>query len=136
LSPGNCFSEAQTEGQISCLTEREIIPKTMKREDTTMNTNTVTSNTAIENDASDIIPGTNWTYSDAASMAKECAREERLFGRKSRSPRRVRPTVTAARRAADFLAQTGWTIEAAASMAKECMCDRRLFGSPAMYATV
>ena len=101
-----------------------------------MNTNTVSSNTAIANNASDMIPGTNWTYGDAASMAKECAREARLFGRKSLSPRRTRSTMTSARRASNFLAQTGWTIEAAASMAKECMRDRRLFGGPAMYATI
>jgi hypothetical protein len=113
-----------------------------------MNTNTVisTSNSngtsaihnadAAQNNASDIIPGTNWTYGDAASMAKECMREERLFGNKSRkahSPRRTRLTTT--QRAAAFLKQTGWTIEDAASMAKSCMRDRRLFGGLAMYAT-
>jgi hypothetical protein len=109
-----------------------------------MNTNTVISTGTINSDndnaaqsnASDIIPGTNWTYADAASMAKECMREERLFGNKSRkahSPRRTR--LTATQRAAAFLKQTGWTIEDAASMAKSCMRDRRLFGGPAMYAT-
>jgi len=100
-----------------------------------MKTNTVTSNIAIENTASDIIPGTNWTYSDAASMAKECAREARLFGRKSRSRRRVRPAVITARRAANFLAQTGWTLADALSEAIECRRDLRLHGT-ARYASL
>ena len=98
-----------------------------------MITNTVTSNTAAQSNASDIIPGTTWTYSDAASMAKECAREARLFGKKSRSPRRVRPAVSAARRAANFLAQTGWTLADATSEAIDCARDRRLHGPVQLY---
>jgi len=138
FEPRNSFSEAETEGQISCLTEREIIPKTMKREDTTMNTNTVTSTTAIVSNASDLIPGTNWTYSDAASMAKECAREERLFGRKNRhSVRRPRPSSSerSASYAANFLKETGWTLADALSEAIDCARERRLHG-PAIFAAV
>ncbi len=100
-----------------------------------MNTHTVNSNTALDN-ADDMIEGTGWSYSDASSMRKECAREERLFGRHSRVSARPRlnKVQRAARYAAKLLAETGWTVEALASMHKECLRDRRLFGGPAMYA--
>jgi hypothetical protein len=98
-----------------------------------MKTNNVAITTAAQSNASDMIGDTGWSHSYAASMAKECAREHRLFGQKSRT-RRTQLTPT--QRANRFLEQTGWTLEAAASMAKECMRDRRLFGGPAMYAQV
>jgi hypothetical protein len=110
-----------------------------------MNTTTVNSTTsdtttgnttAAQNNATDMIPGTNWTYSDAASMAKECLREERLFGSKGNKTRRPRRTLlTATQRAARFVQETGWTMADALSEAIECRRDRRLYGQ-SLYAQV
>jgi hypothetical protein len=91
--------------------------------------------------ADEIIPGTDWTYAQAASMRKECVREDRLFGtrhepadrsrgHKHRSTRRARNTQS--RRALP----KGWTWEAMAAMHKECLRDRRLFGGSAIGANV
>ncbi len=106
------------------------------------NANVTTSNIADEtaqDGASDMIPGTGWSYHDASSMRKECEREHRLFGGRNRTSSRKRPSLSkaqrAARYAAKFLAETGWTLEAAASATKEAMRDRRLFNGPAMYAS-
>jgi hypothetical protein len=103
---------------------------------TVTTSNTVALTAQVED--SDMIPGTGWSYSDAASMKKECEREDRLFGRRNRNTSSQRPRMNAAQRAARyaarFLAQTGWTLEAAASAHKEALRDRRLFGGPAMYA--
>jgi hypothetical protein len=90
---------------------------------------------AAQDNASDIIPGTNWTWSDAASMSKECARDARLFGTKSKSTRRPRVSLAerSARRAAKFLADTGWTLADAMNEAIECARDRRLHGPARLY---
>jgi hypothetical protein len=104
------------------------------------NANIVSISTTSHNDqpsASDLIPGTDWTYGEAASMHKEITREKRLFGGRVSAPRKPRLSVAqrAARRAAKFLAETGMTLEDAASMAKEAMREHRLFG-PSFYAQV
>jgi hypothetical protein len=103
---------------------------------TVITSNTVALTAQVED--SDMIPGTGWRYSDASSMRKECAREDRIFGRRNRTSSPKRPRLTATERAARFAAklrkETGWTVEAIASMHKEVLRDRRLFGGPAMYA--
>jgi hypothetical protein len=106
------------------------------------NANVTTSTTALaqaQNGADEIIPGTTWTYGDAASMAKECAREDRLFGRRNRKSISRKPSLNSAQRAAryaaKFLQDTGMTLETAASMAKDAMRHRRLFDGPAMYVS-
>ena len=94
-----------------------------------MNANIITTNGGL----SDIIPGTTWTYGDAASMAKEVARENRLFGngrntRRRRTERRsdVGLMVTDPAR---FTAETGWTPEDALAEAIEHRRDARLYGT-------
>jgi hypothetical protein len=92
-----------------------------------MNTNLTTAT----RDA-DVIPGTGWTYAAAASMAKEVARENRLFGngRTSRRRRTVRPEVgLMVTDPARFTAETGWTPEDALSMALELRSERIHFGT-------
>ena len=59
----------------------------------------------------EIIPGTGWTYFDAAAMANELNREARLF------PKHRRPAFVAGRSSfhrsagfkAEFFRQTGWS---------------------------
>jgi hypothetical protein len=84
-----------------------------------------------------MIPGTGWTWSDAASEAKQCAREARLHGthRSSRRSSRLSNQERSASYAANFLKQTGWTLADALSEAIDCARERRLHG-PAHYATV
>ena len=100
-----------------------------------MNTNKATilnaATSAVSTSADDMIPGTGWTYAAAASMAKECRREERLFSSKNRHTSRPRLTATQryARRAAKFLAETGWTLADAMSEAIETRRDQRLYGN-------
>jgi hypothetical protein len=82
----------------------------------------------------DIIPGTNWTYAAAASMAKEVSRENRLFGNRSNRRRRsaskrndgVGLMVSNPDR---FTAETGWTPEDALEMALDIRRENRIFGS-------
>ena len=93
---------------------------------TNLNNAEVTNATA--SDASEMIEGTTWSWADAVDMAAEIQRENRLFGRRNRSPRRNRSGKMSDRAAAAFKKLTGWTIEDAAAMAKECMRDDRLFG--------
>ncbi len=99
--------------------------------------NTMNSNTSSINGADEIIPGTDWTYGEAASMHKEVTREKRLFGGRVSAPRKPRLNTAqrAARYAAKFLAETGMTLEDAAAMAKDAMRQHRLFGGPAMYVS-
>ena len=80
----------------------------------------------------DIIPGTNWTYAEAAAMAKEVSRENRLFGNRSNRRRlsakrsdRVGLMVTDPAR---FTAETGWTPEDALEMALDIRRENRIFG--------
>jgi hypothetical protein len=103
----------------------------------TGSSNNAGTTTAVQINASDIIPGTNWTWGDASSMRKECERDARLFGRKSHSTRRPRLSLAerSARRAAKFLADTGWTLADATNEAIESRRDRRLHGA-ACYASV
>jgi hypothetical protein len=91
-----------------------------------MNTNLTTAG------QNDVIPGTGWTFADASSMAKEVARDNRLFGkgRTSRPRRTVRPEVgLMVSDPARFTAETGWSPEDAMSMALEQRSDRIHFGT-------
>ncbi len=82
----------------------------------------------------DIIPGTNWTYAEAAAMSKEVNRENRLFGNRNNRRRR-----SASKRKdglglmvtdpARFTAETGWTPEDALEMALDIRREDRIFGS-------
>ncbi|MBX9950394.1 MAG: hypothetical protein K2Y39_14600 [Candidatus Obscuribacterales bacterium] len=93
-----------------------------------MNTNT---NITTTGNGDDLIPGTNWTYAAAASMAKEVTRENRLFGNRSNRRRRAKRNdgvglmVSAPTR---FTAETGWTPEDALEMALEHRREARIFG--------
>lgn len=88
---------------------------------------TTMQSTGNGTNGNDLIPGTGWTWSDAASMAKECAREHRLH---SHRPRRTRRNTTKNVGLNDprFEAVTGWTPEAAMAMAFEVQRENRIFG--------
>lgn len=81
----------------------------------------------------DIIPGTNWTYAAAASMAKEVSREDRLFGnrrnRRRRSAKRNDGLGLMVTDPARFTAETGWTPEDALEMALDIRREERIFGA-------
>lgn len=77
---------------------------------------------------------TGWTEADACAMAKECAREQRLFGsrRNRRGNRRTscnnsKPSTFSA---AEFERQTGWTWGDAVGMSADLQRERRVFGHP------
>lgn len=76
---------------------------------------------------------TGWTEQDAAAMAKEVARENRLFGhrnqRRSRSTCR-NSTTPSTFSAKEFERQTGWSWGDAVDMAAELQRERRIFGTP------
>jgi hypothetical protein len=80
----------------------------------------------------DIIPGTNWTYAEAAAMAKEVSRENRLFGNRSnrrrRSAKRNDGVGLMVTDPARFTAETGWTPEDALEMALDIRRENRIFG--------
>ncbi len=76
---------------------------------------------------------TGWTEKDAASMAKEVARENRLFGNRNqrRSRRTCRNNTTPSRfSVTEFERQTGWSWGDAVDMAAELQRERRIFGAP------
>ncbi|MCC7530231.1 MAG: hypothetical protein IT342_17035 [Candidatus Melainabacteria bacterium] len=80
----------------------------------------------------DIIPGTNWTYADAAAMAKEVSRERRLFGNRSNRRRHAKRNDGVGLMVSDparFTAETGWTPEDALEMALDIRREERIFGS-------
>ena len=93
-----------------------------------MNTN---MNITTTGNGDDLIPGTNWTYAAAASMAKEVSRENRLFGNRSNRGRRAKRSDGVGLMVSDparFTVQTGWTPEDALEMALEHRRDERIFG--------
>lgn len=90
----------------------------------------MSKNITTTGNGGDLIPGTNWTYAAAASMAKEVSREHRLFGNRSNRRRRAKRNdvglmVTNPSR---FTELTGWTPEDALEMALEHRRDERIFG--------
>lgn len=74
-----------------------------------------------ENNTSDIIPGTTWTYFDAAAMTKELNREARLFPKHRNSV--LMPRRSSLKRSASFMAnflkETGWSWADAVEEAKK-----------------
>src|ERR1700679_1718558 len=103
----------------------------MKREDTTMNTNTMNSSTVETNNAaqlnaSDIIPGTDWTYGDAFEMAVECRRDDRTARALRTTTRRRRSNTTrSAAFKASFFKATGWLWNDAVSESEACALETR-----------
>lgn len=92
-----------------------------------MKTQIINSPALTGSNSSDIIPGTTWTYFDAASMNKELNREERLFPRR-RHPVPMPHLSSMTRSAAfmaDFLKETGWTWADAVDEAKQTGPSRR-----------
>jgi len=87
--------------------------------------------TAVNTSGMDLIPGTTWTYADAADMASECRREDRLFGNRHAVPtvRRRRICRSALKRSPDFQAkfqdQTGWNWDDAVDEALAAQDDNR-----------
>jgi hypothetical protein len=81
----------------------------------------------------DIIPGTNWTYAEAAAMAKEVSRENRLFGNRSNrrrlSAKRSDGVGLMVTDPARFTKETGWTPEDALEMALDIRREDRIFGA-------
>ncbi|GEM_PF-2677033 len=98
-----------------------------------------THETSAVTSTGEMLGNTGWTVEAAASMAKEVARENRLFGdrshRSSRKPaRRTRPEPTARELSpAEFTRLTGWTLEDAMAEALELRKERRLFGRTGLY---
>jgi len=92
----------------------------------------MTNNIVNTNGNDEMIGNTGWSWRDAASEAKQTAREHRLFPRNSRRRR------TGSRRSqhvglmvtdpARFERETGWTPEAAVEMALELRKEDRIFG--------
>jgi hypothetical protein len=82
------------------------------------------------NEMNEMIGNTGWSWRDAASEAKQTAREHRLFPRNSRrrSNRRSPQLGLMVTNPARFERETGWTPEAALEMALECRKDARIFG--------
>ncbi len=92
-----------------------------------MKTQIISSALANGNNASDLIPGTTWTYFDAASTAKELNREARLFPKHRHPvpmPRRSSMTRSASFMD-NFLKETGWSWADAVDEAKKTGRDRR-----------
>lgn len=95
----------------------------MKRE---ISSNTNSAPSAGNSDL-EMIPGTGWSYFDAAAMANELNREARLFP-KHRHPA-FAPRRSTFRRSASFKAkffkQTGWSWDDAVKEAGKNRCHQR-----------
>lgn len=120
FQPRRLFSETERGGQIRCLTET----KSTNRKDTnkmkTTVSNSSNSTLAVGSKDSDLIPGTTWSYFDAAAVTKEYNREARLFP-KHRHPVSMSRQSSMTRSAsfmAAFLKETGWSWPDAVEEAK------------------
>jgi hypothetical protein len=90
----------------------------------------MTTNIETTNGSNEMIGNTGWSWRDAASEAKQTAREHRLFPRNSRRRRNRRSPQLGlmVTNPARFERVTGWTPEAALEMALECRKEDRIFG--------
>ncbi|CAN5160896.1 hypothetical protein BH11CYA1_BH11CYA1_07950 [soil metagenome] len=73
---------------------------------------------------------TGWTYSDAAEMAVESRRDDRLFGGRRFTSRRSNGAASLSY-ADKFERETGWSLGDAIDMAAEARRDDRFFGNSA-----
>lgn len=92
----------------------------------------MTTNIETTKGSNEMIGNTGWSWQDAASEAKQTAREHRLFPRgssrrRSRS-RRSQELGLMVTDPARFQRETGWSPEDALAMALECRKEDRIFG--------
>ena len=97
----------------------------------------MTTNNAVTNNGSDMIPGTGWTYAEALDALSEHRREKRLFGShtdhvlaRHGDASRTKRSKRGVRRGRAGLRGTGWTWADAVDATREHAREVRAFPDP------